>query len=129
MSDINVIVLEGKILTSVVKRESDDHITFTTMEGKEYVMYHSQDCCECVRIYDIKGELSDLTTPEIKSVKEDILREKDQWPKDVKEEYDPESFTWTIFKFKMKNDKRVVIRWLGTSNGYYNEDVSFAEIK
>lgn len=50
--------LEGKILTEVVCEYNE--IFFLTNEGDRYKMYHNQDCCECVTLEDIDGDLSDL---------------------------------------------------------------------
>ncbi len=44
----DVSILEGKTLSSVIAK--NDQITFTTVDGEVYLMYHSQDCCEYVTI-------------------------------------------------------------------------------
>lgn len=118
--------LVGKTLASV-RRDGDDRITFTTVTDDEYIMFHSQFCCESVWIEDICGDLEDLVgTPII--VAEEV--ESGQNPPDAKPEtieYQ-DSFTWTFYKLRThKGD--VTIRWYGESNGYYSEDVSFEKIK
>ena len=49
----------GKTFKTVVN-ENNEIIRFTAEDGEEYVMYHSQDCCESVRVEDITGDLADL---------------------------------------------------------------------
>lgn len=117
--------LIGKTLTKVEKRGYDE-IIFTCEDGKQYKMYHGQDCCEGVYIEDIVGDLQDLVgTPILKaeeisnyqpSSKEDIEKTKEA------EEYG--SCTWTYYKFATMKGY-VDIRWFGESNGYYSESVDF----
>ena len=108
-------VLKGKTLTSL-KNEGDELI-FETADGETYRMYHEQDCCERVRIEDIVGDLEDLVGSEI-LMAEEVEGES---PADF-EAY--ESYTWTFYKFATRKGY-VDIRWLGESNGYYSESVSF----
>ena len=108
-------VLKGKTLSSL-KNEGDELI-FTTTDGETYRMYHEQDCCEHVRIEDIIGNLEDLVGSEI-LIAEEVEGES---PADF-EAY--ESYTWTFYKFATRKGY-VDLRWLGESNGYYSEGVSF----
>ncbi len=43
-------------------------------------------------------------------------------------EYQPESYTWTFYRFATVRGY-VTIRWFGSSNGYYSEQASFARIR
>ena len=52
--------LKGETLISVTGAVGDDVMDFVTESGKTFHLYHSQDCCEDVRINDICGDLSDL---------------------------------------------------------------------
>ncbi len=113
----NVDVLKGKTLSKV---NSDDYeLVFETTDGERYRMYHEQDCCESVSIESIVGELEDLVGSEI-LMAEEVDGES---PADF-EAY--ESYTWTFYKFATRKGY-VDIRWLGQSNGYYSESVSFVK--
>ncbi|AOC55304.1 DUF7448 domain-containing protein [Bacillus pumilus] len=57
--DAEVSELLGKTLVEVTQ-QGDDVLFFVTECGKEYRMYHYQNCCEDVHINDICGDLSDL---------------------------------------------------------------------
>ena len=117
--------LKGKTLSSVVA--DDNEIYFTTTSGEVYKMYHSQDCCESVYIESIVGDLDDLVGSEILLAEDsenlfDVIKSFDK-----EEEENDESFTWTFYKFATRKGY-VDVRWFGSSNGYYSESVSFAEV-
>lgn len=118
---MNINELVGKTLTNVIVNNDTDSITFETVCGNRYQMYHQQDCCESVRIEDICGELADLIGSPILQAEEST--NEDSPPKD---EY-VESFTWTFYRITTMKGQ-VVIRWLGTSNGYYSESVDFEQV-
>lgn len=113
----NVSELKGRTLSSIIGGVGDGEIVFVTTEGERYRMFHQQDCCESVSVEDIVGDLQDLVGSEI------LLAEEvdGETPADF-EAY--ESHTWTFYKFATRRGY-VDIRWLGTSNGYYSEGVSF----
>lgn len=129
--------LLGKTLKSVVVNEAKDEILFTTEEGKEYKMYHRQDCCEGVSIEDINGDLEDLIgTPillaEENSSKEHTAEQLAEIEKEKEEQGEDyysyeESFTWTFYKLATVKGY-VDIRWYGQSNGYYSEGVDIVEV-
>jgi len=118
----NVSDLKGKTLSSISGGVGDGSIEFRTTLGETYLMYHEQDCCESVSVEDIVGDLEDLVGSEI------LLAEEveGETPVDFNER-DHESVTWTFYKFATRWGY-VDIRWLGSSNGYYSEGVSFRKI-
>lgn len=114
--------LLGKTLVSVSVNDAQDEIRFMTNEGRTYLMYHEQDCCEGVSIESIAGDLQDLIGNPI--LKAEEVTSSDAQPGQEVSEYD-DSFTWTFYKLATIKGY-VDIRWLGSSNGYYSESVDFA---
>lgn len=107
----------GSTLASVdVQRgHGNDSITFRATDGRTWVMKHYQDCCEVVDIDDICGNIDDL-------VGAPILAAEESWKESVEQGDCPE--TWTFYRITTFKGT-VVIRWRGSSNGYYSERVSF----
>ena len=109
--------LLGKVLRSVEVRHLDrgDQIVFRCKSGENYVLYHQQDCCECVYIKDIDGVLGDLVGSKL-TMAELVTRR-------GTEEYG-DTNTWSFYKLACLNGY-VTISWYGSSNGYYSETVQF----
>lgn len=85
--------------------------------GKVYSMFHEQDCCEYVRLYDFEYD-NDSNEPAYVSSAEESTNHNDD--EDIFS-YD-ESFTWTFYKIETTKGE-IWMRWLGESNGYYSESV------
>ena len=109
--------MRGKVFTRVTGSVGGDTLVFETATER-FVFFHSQDCCECVDINDITGDLQDLVGEPL-LIAEEVSGET---PVDFEEE-DHESVTWTFYKFATRKGY-VDVRWLGESNGYYSESVS-----
>ncbi len=126
MNDMDIDVLVGKTITHIFGLEKGSGlVTFLMDDGMEYQMTHDQDCCENVEIEDIIGDVGDLIGYPIlmsleRSNYDDIVPDIDV--------SNYESYTWTFYRFSTIQGT-VVIRWLGTSNGYYSEKVTFCESK
>ena len=125
MSKIEELI--GKTMTSV-ERIDDYVIRFESTEGETYKLYHEQDCCESVGIEDICGDLNDLVGNPILLAEEVTSNQIN--PEGVKvrvkvPEYQGSS-TWTFYKFATIRGS-VTVRWLGESNGYYSETVTFED--
>jgi len=119
--------LVGKTLKAVYVSDSNDRVTFETETGEEYVMYHSQDCCESVYLEDVAGEWNDLVGSPILRAEENVSSD---WPEEVKKEdhgFIDDSFTWTFYRIATAKGT-VVLRWYGSSNGYYSESVYFEKV-
>ena len=119
--------LVGKTLVSVERQNSglgdSESIVFTTDAGDRYGMYYEQDCCASCYIEDIAGDLNDL-------VGSPIVRAEENGNDEVEPpspEETPESFTWTFYRIATANGL-VVIRWYGSSNGYYSERATFSKL-
>lgn len=97
--------------------KSNERIDFYCSDGYTYSLYHQQDCCENVTIDNIEGDINDL-------MDSPILQAEESSNRDVSGSY--ESATWTFYKFATSKGY-VTIRWIGVSNGYYSESVSFVK--
>jgi hypothetical protein len=107
--------LVGRVLYRVEQIHNDE-LRFYLTEDHYVRMYHDQDCCESVAIEDIAGDLDDLVgTPLL--LAEEVSGDD---PAPSEEYYD--SYTWTYYRFRTIKGS-VDIRWYGTSNGYYSENV------
>lgn len=115
--------LKGLTIESVTGLEKDsEEVIFKFSDGNAVKMWHCQDCCESVAVYEIDGDLEDLIGGLIIDFREDIKVDEDapgrSWD---------ESWTWTFYNITTSKGS-VNIRWLGESNGYYSESVSITRI-
>jgi hypothetical protein len=106
--------LIGKTVWSYER--TNDTLTFMLDGQVKIRFYHEQDCCESVYIEDIVGDLEDLVGHPLITAEE--RRESGGTE-------DGDSSTWTFYEFATIKGY-VTVRWLGTSNGYYSESVSYA---
>ena len=104
-----------------VTTDGREIINFKATDGREFYMVHFDDCCESVYIEDIAGDLEDLVGAEILEAYESVNSSDPPLS-----EYD-ESYTWTFYRARTEKGT-VVIRWYGTSNGYYSESVNFDRV-
>lgn len=92
-----------------------DEIVFKTDSGN-FKMYHDQECCEYVRLYDVAGgELSDLVGETVVAAYSSSNIEKTK--------HDG-AHTWTFYTIRT-NAVTLTLRWLGESIGHYSEEVTF----
>ena len=103
---------------TLYRAEADDSVLTLYLSNTNYVRFqHHQDCCEHVYIEDICGDLDDLVG--VPLVEAEEVSDYDAGPLN---EYE-ESYTWTFYRFRTRKGS-VIVRWYGSSNGYYSESVS-----
>jgi hypothetical protein len=114
----DISVLLGRTLTAVNVADDKETITICVNDGCEYRMFHDQDCCERVSVEDVVGDLDDL-------IGAPILRAEERTDSEcgAVDKYD-DSYTWTFYELATIKGS-VMIRWYGSSNGYYSESVDF----
>lgn len=111
--------LVGKKISSISGLEKgSDEVFINTECGDGFVLFHAQDCCECVDLDDFETTSNSLLGGEV------LLFEERTSCGD--EDYG-DTFTWTFYELKTtKGD--LSMKWYGTSNGYYSESVYFAKV-
>jgi hypothetical protein len=115
MSDFSALL--GQTITAITEDADRERVTLTLEDGREAALYHSQDCCESVQLEEVIGDWNDIIGSPI-LIAEEVTNSEDNPP-----EY-AESFTWTFYKLATVKG-HLTMRWLGESNGYYSEDVTF----
>ena len=111
--------LIGKTFSEIKKvGNPTNELNFTTSDGERFWMGHHQECCEFVYLEDICGNLDDLIGSPL--LMAEVVSQGGR--------KDNESGTWTFYKFATLKGY-VTLRWFGTSNGYYSEEVSFKKVE
>ena len=119
-TDLTLDYLRGKTIVRITGEIGGDEIWMQMSNGEIFVFYHGQNCCECVDINDIIGDLQSL-------VGNPLLISEEVNSDDVPGQEGEESFTWTFYKFATIRG-HVDIRWYGASNGYYGEGVDLMQL-
>lgn len=110
-----------KVEVNTNKYDNDSlvfHDLLVPFGGGVYVFSHWQDCCESVYIEDVCGDLSDLENSPI-LLAEEIIHD----PGPGEDEGGYGENLWTFYKFSTIKGT-VVVRFVGSSNGYYSMTVS-----
>ena len=117
--------MKGQTFTKVYITDDKSEMIF---ENDEFVFtfYHEEDCCECVQVEDVVGDLNDLVGKPLDIV--EVVRYDDTMPQGVELETPSDSYVWTFYKFATIKGW-VDVRWLGESNGYYSEEVDFKGVR
>lgn len=100
----------------------NDTVILTLDNEVHFVLTHERDCCETVEVCDTDNDdfksLRELVGSKLISIEEVVGVDCSDEPPcfvDV-------SSTWTFYNIKTTTDV-VQLRWFGTSNGYYSEQV------
>jgi hypothetical protein len=125
MTDVNFFELKGQTITAIRIDESEHKVFIQTTEHK-YQLRHYQDCCESVHIERIVGKPENILSKTIVLAEEDSTNDNPEWAKD-RNDFDF-SHTWSLYRIIVEGGELLDIWWLGESNGYYSETVSFERI-
>lgn len=119
--------LLGETLTKIEQTKNSEReveeVFFYCEKGSVYKLYHSQSCCEYVRLDDVCGDFDDLIGSKIIQATCVSDAPHEDRPDIISGDY--ASATWTFYIIAT-NKGSVTLRWVGTSNGYYSEEVDFA---
>jgi hypothetical protein len=113
--------LLGKTIKNItgLYLESEE-IIIECSDGKNYILYND-DQSSIVEINDIIGDINDLIDSPI------LISEERHGHLLPRLRNSDEGYTWTFYELATIKGS-VTIRWYGSSNGYYSEDVYFEEI-
>lgn len=119
----NISMLLGRTLTNIIYDVKGQELIFHCLgpDRVKFRMYHNQDCCEDVYLDDIGGDLKNL-------LHEPILKAEESTNKNSPKSESDISWTWTFYQLATINGY-VTLRWYGSSNGYYSEDVNFEKVE
>ena len=115
--DVDFSDLLNKYITEIFQVR-DESIVIVTNDGYVYILLHYQDCCESVYIEDVCGDLKNSTGLIVRA--EENKNRPENPTKD-------DSETWTYYKLDTVKDN-VTIRFCGSSNGYYSENVTTVRV-
>lgn len=115
--------LVGKTIESIYLKKDKTELIFKTKCGSYFRFWHDDQCCEDVYIDDICDDLQDLINEKLtdaESVTKDINCRNEL--SSLRRHIWDDSFTWTFYSFGTEWNN-IVIRWVGSSNGCYSEEV------
>lgn len=110
--------LKGETIKSILGLEKHSpEVHIYTESGKIFNLYHAQDCCETVELYDFDIEPNELDGA---LVTDAYLETNQDDSSELERGFD--CFTWSFYRI-VTNKGTLCMRWLGESNGYYSESV------
>ena len=121
----------GETIKQVYYDKDGTYVIFKFESGNGLLMEHEQDCCEYVDLDDVVGgKLEELVGQKILNFEEVINRDLDEKPLKLNidtVDTDDNSFTWSFYKISTIKDD-ITLRWFGTSNGYYSEEIKVSKL-
>lgn len=115
--------LVGDTITSLKCEVGTGDVYFEMQSGRTVRFFHYQSCCETVQVEDINGDLTDIVGSPLTLSEEVSNAGETEYAVAMDKVYRGDSWTWTFYKFATIKGY-VTIRWYGSSNGYYGEEVS-----
>ncbi len=94
-----------------------EQMDFCAQDGRRFRFVYYPDCCASCSVQDVIGDLDDLLGSPI-VLAEEVSSADEPAPENA------DSYTWTFYRFGTAKGT-VTVRWLGESNGYYSESVTF----
>lgn len=114
--------LLGKKVSSVEGEKGCEEFFLYFEDGSVLRLYHHQECYEDVWLEDVCGDVNDLVGYPLL-----ICEEVSSVGYHLTDTAYRSSCTWTSYRFATRRGW-VELRWCGTSNGYYSEEVD-VEVK
>lgn len=118
MTNENLQKLVGKTIVELNCEKGRDFVAAKTDCGLLFEFYN--DDYGSVHLEDITGDIDDLIGTPIIMVEEVTNREEIS---DTSVVYNDDTHTWTFYRLESRKGL-VVLRFFGTSNGYYSESVT-----
>ena len=121
--------LKGQTLIDIKGLSEDtEEVTFVTDQNK-YNLVHIQDCCENVRLIKYFGVPTAILNSKIIVAEEDGGACDPPWYKErYYESHTYVSHTWSHYRIVTENGNSLDLWFLGESNGYYGEGMSFIAV-
>ena len=123
MSYANFFELKGKTIKGISGLEIGSREVSIRTNDETYRLYHQQECCECVCVVKVIGNVNELIGEAIFAEEDASAREPDWYD----ESFNDSSHTWTKYVLKTANAS-LEFWFLGESNGYYSEDIRIKKI-
>ena len=124
-------VFEGLTFIKIEGMQKDSaEIQFTTTDGQNFKMFHSQRCCELVLLNDMTGDVADLLNTPILIAEKRISgkRVKGCLATYVTQPQVDNIYLWSYYTFRTIKGT-VTLRWYGESNGEYAVAVSIGKMR
>lgn len=108
----------GVTMVSVTGDKGEERMTFAAADGSQWMFHYEPECCAHCSIEDICGDLNDLIGSPIIEAEE--ISGVAESPGSA------DSYTWTFYRYATAKGV-VTVRWLGESNGFYSESVTYTQ--